>query len=319
MMQVVNANEMYGPILPISFLKNKGLSLGAKNVFSMLFNLAKEKKFCYPSQKFLAEELECSIGSIRNYLGELEEKKMIRVEHKNARVSVYHLLIQIAKKIDFGIKKETTPQCEDRSEPIPQKTTSQETEERSKKNSTSHASKEFFEIWELYPKKINQKFAMRSWELLKKKDLLPSQEVLIKSIKHFMETDLSWQKSEGRFIPQLSSFLEDMRWLSLEIEKTKPTRPAVSKLSKEDIKLEEEEKIKWQQNRVKAEPLFKQLITLFPNASTLEQTIAYGKFLCLYNEGVINEEIIHVPVGKFTNVLEWLKTLSSKYNMKRAA
>jgi len=68
---------------------------------------------------------------------------------------------------------------------------------------------EFNNFWLVYPRKIGKGEAFRSWGKIKSSSAL--QEKIIKAVKIQKEWE-QWQRDEGRFIPNPSTWLNQRRW-----------------------------------------------------------------------------------------------------------
>lgn len=87
-------SEGYG-IIPRKVMKVKGISLGAKGLYSYFCSCAGQYRECFPSRETICEDLDISRDSFSKYLGELKKKKYLIVEQvkENGRFlhNVYHL------------------------------------------------------------------------------------------------------------------------------------------------------------------------------------------------------------------------------------
>lgn len=92
MQSYIPSGQDIGCIVPAFILSSKKLSLGAKFMYGVLCKFAYKKDHCWPSHKKLAEELGCSISSVKNYLRELVLAHFITVQKRNFNRSVYYLL-----------------------------------------------------------------------------------------------------------------------------------------------------------------------------------------------------------------------------------
>lgn len=70
---------------------------------------------------------------------------------------------------------------------------------------------DFEKAWELYPKKEAKGLARTAWLRLQREGLLPPVAQIESAIRHFMGTE-SWQREQGRFVPQMSNWLKGQRW-----------------------------------------------------------------------------------------------------------
>lgn len=77
----------------------------------------------------------------------------------------------------------------------------------------------FQEFWELYPRKVSKKEALKAW-----KKLQPSLEVRVR-IQEAVSAALTspqWTKDDGRFIPHPATWLNQERWEDEETRKAEP-------------------------------------------------------------------------------------------------
>lgn len=74
---------------------------------------------------------------------------------------------------------------------------------------------DFLKIWNTYPLKLGKYEGFKAFKKLKCHN--GDTERIIKSILEHWETD-AWQKDDGRFIPRLSTFLNQRRFEDFEDE-----------------------------------------------------------------------------------------------------
>jgi hypothetical protein len=67
---------------------------------------------------------------------------------------------------------------------------------------------DFQEFWKSYPKKVGKGAAYAAWRRVKNRPIV---DVLIESVKKSMRTE-QWQKSNGQFIPNPATWLNQARW-----------------------------------------------------------------------------------------------------------
>lgn len=91
------------------------------------------------------------------------------------------------------------------------------------------SSPDFEKLWEIYPKKEAKGLARAAWLHLKRLGQLPALEKIEASIRHFMATE-SWQREQGRFVPQMGNWLKGQRWLDapavVAVQETAKTQQA---------------------------------------------------------------------------------------------
>jgi hypothetical protein len=79
--------------LPNRILKNRDLTLGARMTYGMLLSYAWQKDFCHPAQERLAGDLGVSDRSVRTFLKELRESRLITWKQQGLnRPNIYYLL-----------------------------------------------------------------------------------------------------------------------------------------------------------------------------------------------------------------------------------
>lgn len=80
-------------------------------------------------------------------------------------------------------------------------------------------SPDFQALWNAYPehKQIKKGAAISAWNTLLRAGSLPSLAVMMEALEKFKASE-QWTKEEGRFVPALCRWLEDMRWLDGGLE-----------------------------------------------------------------------------------------------------
>jgi hypothetical protein len=79
--------------IPKVVLLSKKLSYGAKVVYGILLNYAWQDDFCFPAQKFIAKDLDCSIRQAQRFLDELKQTEFITWKQMGLnRPNVYYIL-----------------------------------------------------------------------------------------------------------------------------------------------------------------------------------------------------------------------------------
>ena len=77
---------------------------------------------------------------------------------------------------------------------------------------------DFNKFWELYPKKVGKKDALKAWQKLKPDEALTK--TIVDGVKKWQELK-QWAEDGGRFIPHPATFLNGERWND-ECEPAKP-------------------------------------------------------------------------------------------------
>ena len=226
--------NIYGPILP-QFALDAPITSGAKIMYALLCNYASDKDHCWPAQATLAAKLSCSVSSVKNYLAELVNAKLISIRREQYRSCIYYILRPAALKETKAAsrKPEIAPQQpkNDHAQPKTAYLNNLNKQEKEKTpplppapvpRSQPPASgpvggggfsfQDFEKAWEAYPKKEALGLARHAWNQLRQNGQLPSLSDLLAAIKRFTLTE-SWQREHGRFIPQMSNWLRGERWL----------------------------------------------------------------------------------------------------------
>lgn len=224
-----------GPILP-SFVLREKLSPGAKMLYALLCNHASDKDHCWPSHKFLAQEMGYSVSSIKNWLGELTSARLLTIHRTAYRSSTYVLLRPRAgaasgissvpargqsnfgyPQANFGYRNNSRKNLE-KLPPYPP------TAERhdgghgygpSRKRGGGDflsANSIFERLWSAYPRKEAKELARSAWHRLWRHGEVPVLDVLLGALDRF-RASVSWSKEHGRFVPQLVNWLRGRRWL----------------------------------------------------------------------------------------------------------
>ena len=238
--------RIHGPILP-QFVLETSVSFGAKIMYALLCNYASENDHCWPSQATLAVRLSCSVSSVKKYLAELAGAQLISVRREQYRSSVYYMLQPTTlKTVRHEAAKSdpqgTNPVCrqsdaacaqpnsgyintlnkqrEIQNPPLPPVRSALPDFAASPLPSVSGGGgvsvSDFEKVWELYPKKEAKGLARSAWLRLQREGLLPPLSRIESSIRHFMTLE-TWQREQGRFVPQMSNWLRGQRWLDASV------------------------------------------------------------------------------------------------------
>ncbi|MBI4803830.1 MAG: helix-turn-helix domain-containing protein [Desulfovibrio sp.] len=230
--------RIHGPILP-QFVLETSISFGAKIMYALLCNYASDNDRCWPSQAKLAARLSCSVSSVKKYLAELVGIKLVHVRREQYRSSVYYMLEPAALK---SVSQEANPACRQADSACPQpkvgyiNTLNKQREIQnpplppvrsalpdfaasplpSVSGGGGVSVSNFEKVWELYPKKEAKGLARSAWLRLQREGLLPPLSRIESSIRHFMTSE-TWQREQGRFVPQMSNWLKGQRWLDDDV------------------------------------------------------------------------------------------------------
>ena len=79
--------------IPRFILLHSALSFGAKCVYGILLSYAWQDDFCFPAQKALAKDTNCSIRQIQRLLKELKEARLLKWKQQGLnKPNIYYLL-----------------------------------------------------------------------------------------------------------------------------------------------------------------------------------------------------------------------------------
>ncbi len=216
-------------------------------MYALLCNYASDNDRCWPSQAKLAARLSCSVSSVKKYLAELVGIKLVHVRREQYRSSVYYMLEPAhmkgnsseATKSDSQAAKPTCRQADSacpqpkvgyintlnklreiQNPPLPPVRSALPDGAPSPLPSVSGGGgvsvSDFERAWELYPKKEAKGLARSAWLRLQREGLLPPLSRIESSIRHFMTLE-TWQREQGRFVPQMSNWLRGQRWLDASV------------------------------------------------------------------------------------------------------
>jgi hypothetical protein len=298
----VPRGNIYGPILP-QFIFETPVTLGAKVMYALLCNYASEKDHCWPSHATLATRLSCSVSSVKNYLAELVKAKLIEVRREQYRSSVYYMLLpgerngQGAKsncpqpeitcpEADSGCLNTLSKQREE-IPPLPPIEPGQPkiapVSGPPAAGGVSHSAHDFENAWALYPKKDAKGFARMAWDKLQRSGQLPALTEIQAAIRRFAASE-SWQREQGRFVPQMGNWLRGMRWLDplspgeeVERQRREPS-PAVQEQEEREKRLQEQRNAE----KTRLRPLFDAFAARF--AEPFNDAMAFGTWLYLHSD-----------------------------------
>ena len=86
--------------VPNFILTNKHLSVGAKLAYAMLLKYAWASEGTYPGQQTLANDMGTTDRSVRTYLNELEEARVLEIIQRGlGKTNFYRLYVRVPKKV----------------------------------------------------------------------------------------------------------------------------------------------------------------------------------------------------------------------------
>jgi hypothetical protein len=86
-------------MVPNFLLTNKQLSVGAKLAYAMLLKYAWANDSVYPGQQTLADDMGAGERSVRTYLKELEDAKLLEVQQRGlGKTNLYRLHLTVQRR-----------------------------------------------------------------------------------------------------------------------------------------------------------------------------------------------------------------------------
>ena len=327
----VPRGNIYGPILP-QFVLEKPVTFGAKIMYALLCNYASEKDHCWPSQATLAARLSCSVSSVKNYLAELVKAKLIEIRREQYRSSVYYMLnpgelrgqeTKIAgpqpeltcPEPKSGYLNNLNKQSKEENPPLPptepEVSNSSPVSEPPAAGGVSVSLIDFEKAWELYPKKDAQGFARMAWLKLQRSRLLPPLDVIQAAIERFTASE-SWQRDNGRYVPQMGNWLRGQRWLDPLSPAEEQERQHREELRRSLQAQEEQEKrLQEQRNAEKARlrSIFDALAAKFPES--FNDAMAFGTWMYLHSKGFA-PSALDVPADNALGIIDFMNAFKRK-------
>ena len=318
--------KICGPILP-QFVLEKPITFGAKIMYALLCNYASEKDHCWPSHATLAARLSCSVSSVKKYLTELVGENLISIQRGRYRSCLYYLLRPEGLKSEqpraahrqshiashevksgyiHNLKKQNKEKDSPLSPVASEQPQSFPSAPAPAAGGVSSSVPDFESIWNLYPKKEAKGFARLAWLQLLRSGQLPPLPELHAAIQRFAASE-SWQREQGRFVPQMGNWLRGQRWLD-------PLPPAEQAEQRRDLELRRAMQAREEQERrllerKKAEkaclrPLFEAFAAKF--APLAADAMAFGIWLHLHSLNCA-PSADDVPPGNTLGISEFLQ------------
>ena len=150
---------------------------------------------------------------------------------------------------------------------------------------------DFENVWALYPKKEAKGFARIAWLKLSRSGQLPPLTELHAAIRRFASSE-SWQREQGRFVPQLGNWLRGQRWLDpLSPAEVAEMAQRQTALEASRLREEQEQRLKEQKDAEKARlrPLFDAFAAKFPPVAN--DAMPFGIWQYLHSQRL---SLIHI-------------------------
>jgi len=277
------------------------ISMGAKMVYSVLCDHARDKDHCWPSHDSISKALNASVSSVKNWLNELRDNKLIAIDRRSYHSSRYYMLRPAhscnsaatnalrpnrPKSDRFGqnlaTEKNVKKELKENTSPFPPASASvspptrQTASPRQGRGDFLSVNRIFERFWAAYPKKEAKELARAVWHRLWRQGLLPDLEVMLKALERF-RASAQWLKEHGRFVPQLVNWLKGQRWLDEDqgtalLSPEEQGRLEQAQKTMELFKAEQQEVSRQiALERTQFLPVFEEFLSCFPDGSKLVQ------------------------------------------------
>lgn len=163
---------------------------------------------CIPGQEHIADMSSMSVRSVQRMLARLEERGLIRREHRTSQISGYRTSDSyvLALRDNLSGRPEPTRQNEQSQATTVSSIREPEVGTGSNTPPTPSVDLEFEQLWTAWPKKAERKKAASKWRHLSAKK---REEILPKLLAH---AAAHRQHTPPQFIPGLLPFLNGERW-----------------------------------------------------------------------------------------------------------
>ena len=325
-----------GPIMP-RFVLSMKISMGAKMVYSVLCDHAREKDHCWPSHDSISKVLNVSVSSVKNWLNELQDHKLIAIVRRSYHSSRYYMLrpSNAGNSASANALRPDRPKCDRFGQtlatemnvknnkknntptlpPSKPKTTGGSSPLEHKKRGGGdllHANLIFEKVWAVYPRKEAKELARTAWHRLSRQGKIPALAVLIASLEKFRASAM-WNKENGRFIPQLCNWLKGQRWLDELLDAAasggSPEEKAKEEQARQTLanldQQEQARQAKYEAETARLRPDFEKFLSLFSDGIKMRGP-AWGLWCALHRKNKA-PKITDAPSGSALGVYEFLK------------
>lgn len=164
---------------------------------------------------YFNEKLENEINKRRNFT-DSRKKNLTKNIHMNTHMNTHmdtHMDTHMGKHMDSHMENENENENEDI-------------------NINKNEDKLFIEFWKIYPKKTGRGSALKAWKKIK--EPTRTLELIKKTLAWQIPSD-QWQKNNGQYIPNPSTYLNQTRWMD-EPQVINPLDGLFSKKTQRTIK-----------------------------------------------------------------------------------
>lgn len=218
--------ETLPPLIIPGYIVKKPISHTAMILFGMIFSLQKEEGYAYASNAYFADQLGLSIASVKRYMKELAEARLILVHidrkaHDNAqrKVFLYSALKAFRAYEQEGRQLKSEPYIQDT---IPNTTVTSPTSENTSSKPDRYSRKDLAEaiepIYSKYPRKLGKQLGLdRLFQKHFRPEDLESFSKAVENYAHYCQQ----QKTEEKFILHFSTFVGRWRdWIETSQKKS---------------------------------------------------------------------------------------------------
>ncbi len=326
MQNFIPRKDARGFILPSFVFESDTISLGAKVLFGLLCDYARDKDYCFPSKCTLAKRLNASLNSVKAWLKQLIKAGFIHITvHLERKREAFYLLCPITSKND-SIKQSNSQNLikevsnSDRESnvkliniknntPLPPKLPDDKNK-GSERADFKSADKDFADLYANYPKKEAKENAKRAYLSLHRGNKLPPLPEMLKAVAYYSKTE-AWLKEGGRYVPQLANFLKAARWEDVpkitEVQEVRRTMRITTR-EEEYAKIEQDKIQKKLSEKILRE--FEEFSSFFPRANPVER----GYACCIYRQLVASNCVPVIKEKQDMPLLDFLKSIKNKEN-----
>lgn len=206
------------PIVIPGFVAKKPISHTAMVLYGLIFSLQREEGYAYASNAYYAESLNLSIASVKRYVKELVDNRLILVHlDRKATDLVQRKIFLYSSMVAFRAYEEEGGQL--KSEPYILDTTSTNTTiQTSSRMSRADLSEAIEPIYKNYPRKMGKQLGID--RLFQKQFKREDLELMSKAVQNYADY-CHREKQEEKFILHFSTFVG--RWRDwIDVNSTTP-------------------------------------------------------------------------------------------------
>jgi hypothetical protein len=204
------------PLIIPGFVVKKPISHTAMVLYGMIFSLQREEGYAYASNAYYAEELGLSIASIKRYLKELTDARLILVHLDRKATDLVQRKIFLYSSMTAFRAYEEESGGQLKSEPCIQETTREPSSSSSSRLSRDDLEQVITPIYKSYPRKIGKNLGLdRLYQKHFKFDDIEKFGIAVMNYANYCKKN----KTDQQYILQFSTFVGRWRdWFEVEQE-----------------------------------------------------------------------------------------------------